>query len=228
MTAAGDPRELVERRWRDVAAIEAAYARGQLDDDGWHAAMAGLVGPAYLAGTSPWQQSGKSGDWAASRRPLLLALDRDGSFLDVGCANGYLLETLTAWAAEDGIRLEPYGIDIVPELLDLARSRLPGWADRLVVANARDWRPGRRFHYVRTGLDYVPEPRRPSLLEHLLAHVVASDGRLIVGVQNELVDAEPLADVAAGWGFQVAGRAAVPHRDPRARRTLFWIDAPGR
>jgi 2-polyprenyl-3-methyl-5-hydroxy-6-metoxy-1,4-benzoquinol methylase len=30
------------------------------------------------------------------------AIDRDGSFLDVGCANGHLLESMAAW-----IRREP-------------------------------------------------------------------------------------------------------------------------
>jgi hypothetical protein len=42
-----------ERAWQEVAAIDAAHARGQLDDDGWHAAMAALVVPAYLAGETP-------------------------------------------------------------------------------------------------------------------------------------------------------------------------------
>jgi 2-polyprenyl-3-methyl-5-hydroxy-6-metoxy-1,4-benzoquinol methylase len=35
-------------------------------------------------------------------RLLADAIRSSGSFLDIGCANGHLMETLTGWAAEDG------------------------------------------------------------------------------------------------------------------------------
>ena len=59
-----------EGAWREVAAIDAAYARGELDDDGWHAAMAELVVPAYLSAETAQGGSGHSGtaeDWEYSR-----------------------------------------------------------------------------------------------------------------------------------------------------------------
>jgi hypothetical protein len=37
-----------QRAWREVAAIDDAHARGEIDDAGWHRAMATLVVPAYL------------------------------------------------------------------------------------------------------------------------------------------------------------------------------------
>ncbi|MFI5243273.1 MAG: class I SAM-dependent methyltransferase, partial [Gemmatimonadales bacterium] len=73
------------------------------------------------------------------------AVDRDGAFLDVGCASGYLLETLVAWCRERGIAIDPYGLDISPELADIARRRLPQWAERVFVGNALTWIPPRRF-----------------------------------------------------------------------------------
>jgi len=51
-----------ERSWRDVAAIDSAYERGELDDAGWHAAVAELVVPAYLAAESAVGGSGSSRD----------------------------------------------------------------------------------------------------------------------------------------------------------------------
>ena len=42
-----------EGGWREIAAIDAAYAAGELDDAGWHEAMAALVVPAYLAAGTP-------------------------------------------------------------------------------------------------------------------------------------------------------------------------------
>ncbi|HEU0303262.1 MAG TPA: class I SAM-dependent methyltransferase [Gaiellaceae bacterium] len=220
---------LKERGWREVAAIDAALARGDVDEEGWHRAMAELVVPAYLAGESPRAQSGHSGDearWEGARRLLLDAIDGDGSVLDVGCANGHLMECLQAWAAEDGITLEPWGLEISAELADLARDRLPRWRERIFVGNAVHWTPGRRFDYVRTNVDYAPPPRRAELLRHLLDHVVAPRGRLVVGVYNEEVEQPALEAAVTSWGFVVAGRAERAHPDSaRVVRRAFWIEA---
>jgi hypothetical protein len=48
--AVSDVRDSKNRAWREVAAIDAAYARGEIDDEHWHRAMADLIVPAYLAG----------------------------------------------------------------------------------------------------------------------------------------------------------------------------------
>lgn len=40
----------MEGAWREVAEVDAAYERGDIDDAGWHRAMADLIVPAYLAG----------------------------------------------------------------------------------------------------------------------------------------------------------------------------------
>jgi SAM-dependent methyltransferase len=235
MTASLGPDELEglkERGWRQVAAIDAALERGQIDEEDWHRAMAELVVPAYLAGDNPRAQSGHSGDavrWEGARRLILDAVDADGSFLDVGCANGHLMECLHAWAAEDGIDLDPWGIDISSELIALARERLPQWRDQLFVGNALDWRPPRQFGFVRASVDYVPSHRRPDFLRHLLAEVVAPRGRLIVGVFNEETQRRALETAVSSWGFGVAGRAERPHPDTHELvRRAFWIDAPRR
>lgn len=219
---------LKERGWRQVAAIESAFARGDLDEDGWYRATAELIVPAYLAGENPRAQSGHSGDaprWEGARRLLLDAVENDCSFLDIGCANGHLMECLQAWAAEIGIVLEPWGLEISPELATLARRRLPQWHDRVFVGNGLVWQGPRRFDVVRTGLDYVPAPRRPQLLAHLLDVVVVRGGRLVVGVFNEEAERRVLEGEVAGWGFSVAGRTERPHPDTeRLVRRAFWID----
>ena len=75
-----------------------------------------------------WGQSGKSGDarsWDYARSLICDAIHKDGSFLDVGCANGFLMECVKRWAALRGRIVDPYGLDISAELADFARSRLP-------------------------------------------------------------------------------------------------------
>jgi hypothetical protein len=210
------------------AEIDDALARGEIDEEGWQEAVAAILVPAYLAADTPWAQSGKSGDeetWEHARRPVADAIDRDGSFLDVGCASGFLMESVRRWTAERGLAVEPYGLEIAPELAELARRRLPHWADRIFVANARHWRPPRRFDFVRTGLEYAPPGRRRELVEHLLGHVVAPHGRLIVGVYSQDRDARPTDALVASWGFEISGRIEAAHRDPSAAYRLFWIDA---
>jgi hypothetical protein len=227
----GDDLEaLKERAWREVAAIDAALERGDIDETAWHRARAELIVPAYLAAPTPQGQSGHSGDeesWDYSRGVVADALDRDGAFLDVGCANGLLMESVKRWGEERGLLIEPFGLEIAPELAELARQRYPAWAARIFVGNAIDWRPPRRFAFVRTGVEYVPPHRRADLLTHLLDAVVAPGGRLIVGKFNEERDASPsLEQAVEALGFQIAGRSMRSHRaHPRLAYRAFWIDA---
>jgi SAM-dependent methyltransferase len=214
--------------------LEAALEAGEIDEEGWYREVAAVITPAYLAADNPRAQSGHSGDdahWTQARGLIVDAIDRDGTFLDVGSASGYLMECVQRWARERGHTLEPYGLDIAPELADLARRRLPQWADRIFVANAIDWQPPRRFDFVRTGLEYVPLHRQPDLVAHLLSHVVAPGGRLIIGAYKEeraeLRSGPFEEERVAAWGFPIAGRSERPHhRDDRFFYRVFWIDAP--
>jgi len=114
------------------------------------------------------------------------------------------------------VPVEPYGLDLSPQLVALARRRLPHWADRIWQGNALYWTPPRRFDYVRTGLDYVPRNRRADYIEHLLNHVVTR--RLIIGVDNTAAG-EPWPDAP------IAGRVEWPKPDdPRVVRRAYWID----
>jgi SAM-dependent methyltransferase len=205
-------RDSKDPAWREIAAINAAYDRGELDDEAWHRAMAALIVPAYLAGDVR-RGSGHSGtaeDWDYSRGIVGELVDRDRplTFLDVGCANGLLMESVARWCPN----VEPHGLDISPELAARARERLPHWADRIFVGNARTWQPPRRFDVVRTGLEYVPPRRRPELVAHLrsIADVV------IVGKYNEAIEDRATERDLRGWGFEIERTVERPHRnDPR-------------
>jgi hypothetical protein len=155
-------------------------------------------------------------------------VDAPGDFLDVGCANGYLMESLARWSGAGPSPLEPYGLELSSELADLARRRLPHWADRIWTGNALGWThpAGRRFDYVRTGLEYVPPGRGPALVAHLLERVVRR--RLIIGVTNEIAGRPGREAEVAAAGYRVAGRLEWPKPDDaRVVRRVFWLDQAG-
>jgi SAM-dependent methyltransferase len=192
--------------WQERAdALDAARAREAIDDEAWFAEMTAIFEAAYLAGDNPRAQSGFGGDearWEAARRPIADAIDRDGTFLDIGCASGYLLESLFDWAP---FRIEPYGLDLAPALVELARSRLPEWADRIFVGNALSWDPPRRFDFVRTELVYVPAKRKRGFVERLLSEVVAPGGRLILcgyGSPRSGVLPDSVCAAVRAWGVE--------------------------
>ncbi len=207
---------------RSIAEIDARLERAEIDEAGWHREMSDLTVPAYIAAETPWEGSGKSGtaiDWEYSRSHIAHAVDRRGSFLDIGCANGYLLECLPRWTPH---RLDRSGLDISAELVTLARQRLAGSGDRLWVGNALYWQPPQRFTYVRTALDYVPRGRRREFVDRLLAWCQ----RLIIGVFNEESHARPTEELLRSWGHAVAGRSERSHRDKLGMEyRVLWIDA---
>jgi 2-polyprenyl-3-methyl-5-hydroxy-6-metoxy-1,4-benzoquinol methylase len=223
---------LKERAWREVAAIDRALDKGKIDEAGWHEAMASLIRPAYLQADNPYAGAGHGGDavsWESSRGLIAEALDRNGALLDVGCASGILMESVVDWGARKDLRIEPYGLDIVSEFVEMARNRLPHWADRIELGNIRTWVPTRqRFDLAIIRPEYAPVNRRTDMVRHILANVLRPDGRLIVFVGTEEIENRSVETSLSGRGITVHGRVEKPHpKDARLVRRLFWIDGDG-
>lgn len=107
----------------------------------------------YLASSNPYQQSGWGSTperWRCGREIILAAVNSNGTFLDIGCVNGLLLECLIQWANKQKIQLVPYGIDISPHLIALARQRLPDFTNNFAIANALYWQPSTQYDFVHT------------------------------------------------------------------------------
>ena len=176
----------------------------------WFAEVKQVLETAYLAAPTPWQQSGKSGSfetWTRLRLPNLEPVDRPGTYLDIGCANGFLLHCLMNWAALKEIKLTPYGLDYSAELIRLARERLRRYAGNFFVANALDWQPVTRFDYVRTELVYMPRNYEQIYIKRLLTHFLAEAGKLIISDYRSRQDDLSrgwLTDKLAAWGYQVS------------------------
>jgi 2-polyprenyl-3-methyl-5-hydroxy-6-metoxy-1,4-benzoquinol methylase len=223
----GSADEVADRLDPQTAAVvrDAARSFAAQDDAGYYADNLRLLEPAYLRGTTPQQGSGSGSDaagWRQRRQMIVDGIHRTGSFLDVGCANGLLMESVRNWAAERGLSIEPYGIDLSPRLVELARQRLPEWADRIEVGNAIDYVPasGRRFTFVHVLEDSVPPRRRRDLVEHALAHLVEPHGRLLFS-RYRTSSGPGAADELARLGYRVGGHAT----SAAGFATTAWIDA---
>jgi hypothetical protein len=234
MSEPGDPEReelaaVKENAWREIAELDAALAAGRIDEQGWQDGASELVRDAYLKSDTPWGLSGHRGPedrWTKAREIVVDPLERDGTFLDGGCANGYLMESVQRWAGRRGLRIEPYGVDIVPELAELARQRLPRWADRIWTADLLSWEPPRRFDTVRVGLEYVPPTRREQLVGRMLADVVAPGGQLLIGPYTEETDSYETVEAAREWGHTVSRMLEVAHPDLRVVRRLLVLTVP--
>ena len=184
----------------------------------------------YLASDNPWRQSGWGSTperWRLAREVILSAVERSGTFLDIGCANLLLLECLVAWAGERGIAIEPHGIDLVPELVEVARKRLPAALPNLATANAFTWKPTRRYDFVHLLLEVAPPSRHREFLSRILDTAITRGGRLIVSNYGSRSKNEASIDVAgylSSFGFAVAGSAAASEHDGFVLTRTAWVE----
>jgi serine protease inhibitor len=211
-----------------TAALDAARSYRAQSDASYFADGVRLLEPAYLRAGTPEGGSGFGGgpaQWRARRAMIVEGLHRDGTFLDIGCANGLLMESVREWAAERGRSVEPYGIDIAPGLVALARRRLPHWADRIEEGNALDWRPadGRRFTFVHVLADCVPRARLGELIRHV-RELAEPGGRVLLSVYQPTGGGDvSAAERMAEAGIWATGTATGD--GPPGTATTAWIDA---
>ena len=206
-----------------------ALEEGRITEEQWFALNCKFFTRAYLQGDNPRAQSGHSGDERAYRYTqgmILETLDRDGAFIDVGCANGYLIEKINQWLQGTGLSVEFFGLDISLELVELAKMRLPQWSARIFLGNALYWIPPRKFDYVCVReLDYVPRKRRRAFFERLLELYLEDKGRLILGPFSEERGKGELEAELESWGYLPTGFCIKSHQRMRElERRLYWFD----
>ncbi len=197
--------------------------------DDWDRRTAVLLEDAYVAAGAGPGGSGSSdlsdGQWRAKRQHLAVPMDADGTWLDVGCANGHLLVTLPRWVSERGITIAPHGLEVLPRVADLARALHPDLAGAIWTGSVMSWAPPTRFRYVTALDDAVPDDRLGALVDRLLEEFVAPGGRLILSSYTDSGGSpRRLFDELTAVGHPPHGviRIDRPHRHPLL---TAWIDA---
>jgi hypothetical protein len=122
--------------------------------------------------------------WVENRKPIINAIEKPGTLLDIGCANGFLLACLQFWSK---YQIMPYGVDIDASSLEMARALLPEYTNHFAPCSLENL-PRRvnlglpeLFDYVYwnvwDGLDFN-EPLYQNYAENAFK---AAQGRVILG-----------------------------------------------
>jgi 2-polyprenyl-3-methyl-5-hydroxy-6-metoxy-1,4-benzoquinol methylase len=207
------------------------------ENDDYYRRTIELLEESYLRADARGDVAGGSGSggglmrWERKRRVLANAFDHDGTWLDVGCANGLLMETLTRWTAESGLRIEPFGLDLSARIAEVARRRLPHWADRIWSGNVMTWEPPMRFDYVTVIADCVPPESRRDLIDRLMAKFLNPNGRLIFSIYiprppEPPAEAPPASTVLRRFGHHFVGEAEA-RIDGEPKVSTAWLDKRG-
>jgi SAM-dependent methyltransferase len=208
---------------------QSALDNNEITEQQWFNNRKEYITSHYLKADNPRAQSGHSGDeqrYRYTQGMILEAIYRNGKFIDIGCANGYLLEKIDQWLINLGIKLTFYGLDISTELLSIAKQRLPKLSNNLFLGNALYWNPPFQFDYVCIReLDYVPRDKRKCLFSHLYNNLLSDGGRLILGPYTEEIDKSIYLTIIQELGIFPTGYCIKSHQEYKELcRKLYWFD----
>ena len=176
----------------------------------WFSSLKKELEEAYLQHEEPWKQSGFSGPeerWTKCRKPIADCVEESGSFVDIGCANGYLLECILKWTGERGLNIVPYGLDLSEKLIELAKERLPQYPENFYTGNGWLWDNPIRYDYVRTEIVYVPEHLQRQYIESIIDRYLVEGGKLLVTEyrsRRDTVNRPWIDGMLRDWGLNIA------------------------
>lgn len=169
--------------------------------------------------------SGSFEAWEQRKAFIAEAIHKDGSFLDLGSGNGFLIRCLQEWS---GCSLVPYGVDINSDYIQKAKQLFPEYEQNFVVFDSRDI--DMLSDYLPVQYDFIfhssnwstfpPKRRHVELLDTMIEYVKPG-GRLIVGSYSE----EKTDNLNAIEGLKELGaRFDEVFENPESTNILAWID----
>ena len=112
--------------------------------------------------------SGPLDRWTSLRKLTTDCIDRDGAALDLCCANGFLLECILKWTHDRGIVVTPYGLDISPELIALARTGLPAYRYNMFSGNSYVWLSPTQMDYLSAMVGLLPQQYEANFVQFVV------------------------------------------------------------
>jgi len=173
--------------------------------DNWLESLRKDISETQLKYKEPWKQAGfdlGQDDWETCRKPIAECIIKDGNFLDIGCANGYLLESIMKWTT---FKIVPWGVDLSPRVIAAAKARLKEFSDNFFTGSVTKWSSPIKFEYVRTELDYAVVESQEQYLRQVLNSYVSENGALLLTEYRSKKDANKpwLNDKVNGWDFRI-------------------------
>lgn len=135
--------------------------------------------------TEPWDKKIAWEQWEKGRQFITSAIDKDGSLLDYGCANGFLLRSLQEWSEH---KLDPYGFDIDQQSIKNAKMLFPNKIDHFVgpeeLKNNEQFPKNFDFIYWNVWDNWKFEKQEELDLLKKLQESTNPGGRLILGLYD--------------------------------------------
>lgn len=161
-----------------------------------------LISGSYLSSDHPVEA------WERGRCFIASTINHDGTILDIGCANGFLLKSLQAWCS---YTLDPYGIDANDDDISKAKELFPDLTDHFITAQLHIFLKNYPSHFpqkfdfiywaVWTNYDLTKEE-----IHEVLTHI-NENGRLILGFypddSHEPSDIRNNSDKVREFGFDM-------------------------
>jgi len=218
--------------------LNTAFENYEIDKEEFYEISNAYFTKCYLSHDNPRAQSGHGGDefhYLYSHLPIVDAIYKNGTFCDIGCANGHLLEMVCKWSTGIGFDLKMFGVDISEGLIELARRRLPEWHSHFFAGNAHFWKPAEKFDYIHIRgelVEYKEPPKEPKrqvfdsklVFEHYMGNYLVDGGRFIIGpywYENEDIVLKGLSN----WGYTPSGHSEKTHYNQSKKlRKVIWVD----
>lgn len=169
--------------------------------------------------------SGAFEAWERRKAFIAETIHKDGTFLDTGAGNGFLLKCLQEWSKHS---ITPYGIDISQEYIRKAKELFPGQQDNFTALNVNEvenisqYLPD-RYNFVYFSSDWSGRKlteHDTGLINNLKNHVNPG-GRLILGFYGQ----GKQSNLESVHGFEKSGiEFNEVLENPMDTNVVAWID----
>ena len=172
--------------------------------------------------TESWNKEIAWQEWEQRRRFIAGAIHKDGSILDYGSANGFLLKCFQEWSSH---KLEVYGIDIDKSAIEKAKQLFPSKENHFIkpeeLKNNPEFPNSFDVIYWNVWNNYTFEEKGQEKLLKRLLEATNDDGRLILGFYNEKEENKKIIQRIEHLGYKFSGIQENPNG---GNEIIAWFD----